>query len=55
MAEPYRSETKDPFRETFKEMRIVEYNGKESEWPKWSKKFMAVAKVTPYCNDNLNK
>ena len=50
MAEPYRSETKDPFKETFKEMRIVKYNGKESEWPKWSKKFMAVAKVKKFAD-----
>ena len=50
MAEPYRSDTKDPFKDTFKEMRIVEYSGKESEWPKWSKKFMAVAKVKKFAD-----
>ena len=50
MTDPYRSETKDPFKDTFKEMRIVKFNGQESEWPRWSKKFMAVAKVKKFAD-----
>ena len=50
MTEPYRTENKDPFKDTFKEMRIVKFNGKESEWPRWPKKFMAVAKVKKFAD-----
>ena len=46
MAEPVRSDTRDPF----KEMRIVEFNGNENEWPMWSKKFMATTKVKKLAN-----
>ena len=34
----------------FKEMRIVKFNCQESEWPRWSKKFMAVAKVKKFAD-----
>ena len=39
--EPVRIDTREPF----KEMRIVEFNGNEDDWARWSKKFMAVSKV----------
>ena len=60
---PVRIDTKEPF----KEMRIVEFSGNEDEWPKWSKKFMAVTKLKKFANiidgsmpvpkltDNLNE
>ena len=60
---PVRIDTKEPF----KEMRIVKFSGNEDEWPKWSKKFMAVTKLKKFANiidgsvpvpkltDNLNE
>ena len=36
--------------ESFKEMRIVEFNGNEDEWQRRSKKFIAVAKVQKFAN-----
>ena len=60
---PIRINTREPF----KEMRIVKFSGNEDEWPKWSKKFMAVAKLKKFANiidgsvtvpkltDNLNE
>ena len=35
-------------RESFKEMRIVEFNGNKDEWPRWSKKIMSVAKIKKF-------
>ena len=46
MTEPVRSDTSDPF----KEIRIVNFSGKVDDWPKWSKKFMAAAKVKKFAN-----
>ena len=37
--EPVKVDTREPF----KEMRIVEFNGNEDEWSRWSKKVMAAA------------
>ena len=34
----------------FKEMRIAEFNGNKDEWARWSKKFIAVAKVKKFAN-----
>ena len=46
MTEPVRSDTSDPF----KEIRIVSFSGNVDDWPKWSKKFMAAAKVKKFAN-----
>ena len=43
---PVRINTKEPLQE----MRIVELSENEDEWPKWSKKFMAVAKLKKFAN-----
>ena len=46
MTEPVRSDTSDPF----KEIRIVSFSGNVDDWPKWSKKCMAAAKVKKFAN-----
>ena len=46
MIEPVRSDTREPF----KEMRIVDFSGNVDKWPKWSKTFMAVAKLKKFVN-----
>ena len=46
MTEPVRCDTRDPF----KEMRIVDFSRNVDEWPKWSKKFMAIAKVKKFAD-----
>ena len=46
MTESVRSETSDPF----KEIRIVSFSGNVDDWPKWSKKFMAAAKLKKFAN-----
>ena len=43
-SEPVKTNTREPF----KEMRIVKFNGNEDEWSRWSKKFMASAKVKKF-------
>ena len=45
MTERVRSDTSNPF----KEIRIVNFSGNVDDWPKWSKKFMAAAKVKKNC------
>ena len=42
--ETVKKEISDPF----KEFRIVSFNGNVDDWPKWSKKFMAVAKLKKF-------
>ena len=37
-------------RKFFKEMRIVEFNRREDEWLRWSKKFLAIVKVKKFVN-----
>ena len=44
--ETVRKEISDPF----KEFRIVSFNGNVDDWPKWSKKFMAVAKLKKFAS-----
>ena len=34
----------------FKEFRIVGFNGSVDDWPKWSKKFMAVGKLNKFAS-----
>ena len=34
----------------FKEFRIVGFNGSVDDWPKWSKKFIAVAKLNKFAS-----
>ena len=34
----------------FKDFRIVSFNGNVDDWPKWSKKFMAVAKLKKFAS-----
>ena len=46
MTEQVRSDTSDPL----KEIRIVSFSGNMDDWPKWSKKFMAAAKVKKFAN-----
>ena len=46
MTEQVRSDTSDPF----KEIRIVSFSGNVDDWPKWSKKFMAAAKMKKFAN-----
>ena len=46
MTEPVRSDTRNPF----KEMRIVDFSGNVDEWSKWSKKFIAIAKVMKFAD-----
>ena len=46
MTEQVRSDTSDPF----KEIRIVSFSGNADDWPKWSKKFMAAAKLKKFAN-----
>ena len=31
-----------------KDMKIVKFNGSNDEWPRWSKKFMSVAKIKKF-------
>ena len=33
-----------------REVRIVVFNGSKDEWPRWLKKFLAVAKVKKFVN-----
>ena len=33
-----------------KEMRIVEFNGSQDDWLRWSKKFLAILKVKKFAN-----
>ena len=44
MTQPVRSDNRD----RFKEIRIVKFSGNENEWPRWSKNFIAVAKVKTF-------
>ena len=44
--ETVRKEISDPF----KEFRIVSFNGSVDDWPKWSKKFIAVAKLNKFAS-----
>ena len=30
------------------DMKIVKFNGNKDEWPRWSKKFMSVAKIKKF-------
>ena len=46
MNEPVRNDTSDPF----KGIRIVNFSGNVDDWPKWSQRFMAAAKVKKFVN-----
>ena len=42
--------TRKVISDPFKEFRIVGFNGSVDDWPKWSKKFIAVAKLNKFAS-----